>query len=86
MTQAGFVVEALTTNIQKKTNISKRKYSRTPVTRTLNTNEKHFELARARVIEVDWKICFAMLKIDSYLFLSTFVYGDVQIYLFYQKR
>ena len=30
-------------------------YTRTPLTRTLKGNEKQFELARVRVIGVDWK-------------------------------
>ena len=41
-------------------------YSRTLVTPTRKGNEKQFELARVRVIEVNWQIQFAMLKIDSY--------------------
>ena len=41
-----------------------------------------FELS----IKVDWEIQFAMLKIDSYWFLRTLEYGEVQIYLFHQKR
>ena len=55
------------------------KYSRTPTTRTLKGNEKQFELARVRVIGVDWKIQYAMLEIDVYWFLSTSLYGAGQI-------
>ena len=55
------------------------KYGGTAVTRTLKGNVKHFELARVRVIWVDRKIQFAMLKIDSYWFFSTSVYGAMQI-------
>ena len=54
------------------------KYSennRIPVTRTLRGNEKQFELARVRVIGVDWKIQYAMLEIDVYWFLNTSLYG-----------
>ena len=40
-----------------------------------------FELS----IEVNWKIQFAMLKIDIYWFLRTLEYSEVQIYLFHQK-
>ena len=54
-------------------------YSRTPITRTLKGNEKQFELARIRVIGVDWKIQYAMLEIDVYWFLSTSLYGAGQI-------
>ena len=39
-----------------------------------------------RVIRVDWQIQFAMSKIGGYWFLSTAVYGAVQIYWFHQKR
>ena len=42
-------------------------YSRNLVTRTLKGNKKQFELARVRVIGVDWIIQFAMLIIDSLL-------------------
>ena len=42
------------------------KYGGTVVTRTLKENVKQFELARVRVIRVDCKIQFAVLKIDSY--------------------
>ena len=41
-------------------------YRRTPVTRTLKGNEKHFEKEKAGVIGVDWKIHFAVVKIDDY--------------------
>ena len=37
--------------------------------------------------EMDWKIQFAMLKMDIYWFLRTFEYSEVlQIFLFDQKR
>ena len=55
------------------------KYNRTPISRTLKGNEKQFELARVRVIGVDWKIQYAMLEIDVYWFLSTSLYGAGQI-------
>ena len=46
-------------------------YSRTLVTWTLKGNEKQLELARVRVIGVDWKIQYAILKTNNYWFLST---------------
>ena len=48
------------------------KNSRIPVTRTLRGNEKQFELARVRVIGIDWKIQYAMLEIDIYWFSHYF--------------
>ena len=49
------------------------------VTRTLKGNKKQFELVVVRVIGVDRKIQFAMLKNDSYGFFSISVSGAVQI-------
>ena len=42
-----------------------RKYSITPITRTLKGNKKQFELVRVQVVGVDCKIRFAMLTIGS---------------------
>ena len=52
---------------RQKTQNTSKKYSRTPVTRTLKGSEKQFELAGGRVIGVDWIIQFAVLIIDSLL-------------------
>ena len=43
-------------------------HSRTPVAWTLKGNEKQFELARARVIGVDWKKIICHVAVTFFLF------------------
>ena len=52
----------------------------------LENEKKEFELGGSASYRVDRKIQFAMLKIGSYCFLSTSVYGAVPMHLFHQKR